>query len=209
MKRWITLLCAFAVFASVLLAACENTPDSASLYQHGLSLIPYMKQTALYPEAFFSSTDDYVDAFSALAEEDHSEPTAVYELSFSQSLLFQQLDITLPGSVPEQYEDYMLLRAYKSIPSYINTKSELDDVIVSSLCTASRTFVSEERSTHTVYVYSFENATPVMVVFTIGDDHTVTADGQFLLYDECNTESEESIEESLALLGAEATKITS
>ncbi len=210
MKRLIAILTAIAVFASVMLfSACESDAPSVSLYQRGLNLIPYMKQTALYPEAFFSSaTEEYKEPLAALAGEDHTTPKAVYEVTLQKEMLFTQLSITLPNDVPEQYEAYMIARAYESVPSWINAKAGLNAMAISSVCATRKTFVSNDMTDNTVYIYTFDNATPVMVVFTRGDDNSVTANCHFLLYDEFRAESAEAIEESLSLFGAEATPIT-
>ena len=53
----------------------------------------------------------------------------------------------------------------------------------SSVCTVGKTFVNENATEDVIYLYTYENALPVAVTFTIGEDQAVSASGVFVMYD--------------------------
>ena len=55
-----------------------------------------------------------------------------------------------------------------------------------------------------IYLYTFSDAVPVAVAFTTGENNTVTASGNFLLYDEL---SAGSVQELLEYFGAYSVEI--
>ena len=52
-----------------------------------------------------------------------------------------------------------------------------------SVCTAGKTFVHDQAQ-DMIYLYVFANSAPVAVTFTVGEDHTVSASGMFVVYDD-------------------------
>lgn len=52
-----------------------------------------------------------------------------------------------------------------------------------------------------IYLYTYENAFPVAVTFTVGEDGSVSASGIFVLYEEFTCGSAEEIEAFFSDLG--------
>lgn len=55
-----------------------------------------------------------------------------------------------------------------------------------------------------IYLYTYDNATPVAVTFTLGENNTVSASGNYLLYDELPAGS---VQELLEYFGAYSVEI--
>jgi hypothetical protein len=82
-----------------------------------------------------------------------------------------------------------------SIINIANARGGSTALAAASICTAGKTFVSDEITADTIYLYTFENAVPVAVSFTVGEGNTISASGTFLIAEELNTGSPESIKE--------------
>ncbi len=47
-----------------------------------------------------------------------------------------------------------------------------------------------------MYLYTYESAAPVVILFNVGEDGAVLATGRFILYDGLNVNSKQEIEDS-------------
>ena len=55
--------------------------------------------------------------------------------------------------------------------------------MAASVCTAGKKFVCRDITEHCIYLYTFENGTPIAVVFGKGEDGAASASGYFILDD--------------------------
>ena len=86
----------------------------------------------------------------------------------------------------------------------INARSGAMTLAASSVCTTGKTFVSNEISEEMIYLYVFDDAAPIAVTFTLGEDNAVNATGNFLLYEKLPASS---VQELLEYFGAYSVKI--
>lgn len=70
----------------------------------------------------------------------------------------------------------------------------VENLAASSVCSVGKTFVSENATENMIYIYVYEGAAPVAVTFILGEDHTVSATGTFILYDGFTCGSAEEIQ---------------
>ena len=185
MKRFICLLLVFLLS----LTGCSGQTSQKTLKEHGMDVIALMDEAVkseAYLQAFTAS--DNLRTILTDAVGDHTAPSAVLAITFSKT----ESSIGQDTALPEALTDVMQHKLYAAVSSQINAMGGAKTFAAASLCTMSKTFVSEEISSDVIYLYSFKGGCPVAVTFTTGEDHTVSASGMFLLVD-FPTDSIESI----------------
>ncbi len=83
----------------------------------------------------------------------------------------------------------------------------MSELAASSVLTMGKTFVDTTLNKNVMYIYIFEDAVPVAVTFTKGEDNTVSASGTFVMYDAFNGVSAEEIETALSEFGVEVEEV--
>ena len=217
MKR--TRIFLLAIIMIAVLSACgssENTTEksNSSAYQKGLevvALLDEMVQNDTYVQLYTASAE-IQEIVETVASGDYTEPSVVYQISFSGENL-SALAENMGGSVSMDGMSPELTRAVEqkligAVISQINAMGGATNLAAMSICTAGKTFVNEELSEDVIYLYVYENAAPTAVTFIKGDDGTVSATGTFLLCEELNTESEQSVSEFFGELGVEVSAIS-
>ena len=94
-----------------------------------------------------------------------------------------------------------------SIVSQINAMGGVENLAASSVCTVGKTFVSENASESIIYLYTYEDAAPIAVTFTVGEDYTVSATGTFILYDGFTFGSAEEIRSAFSDIAVSVTEV--
>ena len=81
------------------------------------------------------------------------------------------------------------------------------NLAAASVCTSGKTFVSDEISESVIYLYTFDDARPISVTFTCGEDNTVSASGMFMMNDEFPCDSVAEIEEFFGEVGVNVSEV--
>ena len=83
-----------------------------------------------------------------------------------------------------------------------------ETLAAASICTVSDTFVCDNLTQNTLYLYTYETAVPVMVSFVTGQDGAVLATGIPILSDSFSPDSPENVQQFLEGFGAQVSEIT-
>ena len=65
----------------------------------------------------------------------------------------------------------------------INGMSGVENLAASSVCKVGKTFVNENANEDVIYLYTYEEAKPIAVTFTVSEDNAVSATGVFVMYE--------------------------
>ncbi len=187
MKRLIML--SAAALCAVTLTGCGG--DSKTLYEYGQDIVSEMSALAAneeYGKVMTGGASDEINAFATeLAKGDYGLPTAVYRLEFDAEQLEDYYNVD--GNAIDDVRDIFFHRLYASIPSVLNAGSGVSAVAAASVYTGSKLFVYDGDTDYTMYLYSYEDAYPAIVVFIHGEGGATSANGTFLLVEElrnCN-----------------------
>ena len=208
-----TVLAILVVLVSVLsLSACGNTESSAetkSLYAQGLEIVQLMSEMA--------QSEEYVDIFTDSSEiksvvqnintGDYTTPKAVYAISITDENLAAMAELNSLGNVSKGLKSFLTQRVFGSLMTQINTMSGVENLAISSACTVGKTFVNENTNENIIYLYTYDNAVPIAVTFTVGEDHAISASGVFIMYDEFTCGSAEEIKSFFNYIIVEVTEV--
>lgn len=187
-----------ACLGAVLLSSCGVTESELpSLEVRGMQIVSMLEEIAESEEylSIYSADPELLNIIAAFAEGDHSDPKTIYRLTLSEENVKSLCGTDVLTSLSPKLQDFLEGRVQASIINIANARGGSTALAATSICTAGRTFVSDEISSDTIYLYTFEDAVPVAVSFTVGESSTVTATGTFLIAEELNTDSPESIRE--------------
>lgn len=197
MKKLIALVLALVIMV-LSLSACSNNESNSktkSLYAQGLEIVQLMSE--------MTRTEEYVDIhtgdseiktiISDISTGDYSSPKAVYAISISDENLAAMAELDSLENASEELKTFLMNRVLGSLMTQINGMSGVEKLAASSVCTVGKTFVNENATDNVIYLYTYENALPVAVTFTVGEDQAVSASGVFVLYDEFTCGSADEI----------------
>lgn len=187
-----------ACLGAVLLSSCGVTESELpSLEIRGMQIVSMLEEIAESEEylSIYSADPELLNIIATFAEGDHSDPKTIYRLTLSEENVKSLCGTDVLTSLSPKLQDFLEGRVQASIINIANARGGSTALAATSICTAGRTFVSDEISSDTIYLYTFEDAVPVAVSFTVGESSTVTATGTFLIAEELNTDSPESIRE--------------
>ena len=183
----------------IALSGCAAPGNSGkSLYEHGMDVIALMEEmvdSSSYG-SLMSGAAEIEQMRQTLAAGDYTAPQAVYEIEVPT--LGDMLAYAESDAVTESFSDSLkkLLdnRSVASLVNLINSRNGTAALATSSVYTAAKTFVNSETKESTIYLYTFQNGNPIAVVFTTGEDSTVTAAGTFLMADGFDAASVEQLQ---------------
>ena len=212
MKRLKIIVPVISLAALLLLGSCSKTAASPSseLYHQGLALVSEMNE-AIQSEAWvslFTGDTAVREILSNAGQGDFSQPKAVYEIQFSDQAvtsLTGQADLT---GFPESLQKRIHAAIQSAAPSQINALDGAETLAAASICTVSDTFVCDNLTQNTLYLYTYETAVPVMVSFVTGQDGAVLATGVPILSDSFSPDSPENVQLFLEGFGAQVSEIT-
>jgi len=187
-----------ACLGAVLLSSCGVTESELpSLEVRGMQIVSMLEEIAESEEylSIYSADPELLNIIATFAEGDHSDPKTIYRLTLSEENVKSLCGTDVLTSLSPKLQDFLEGRVQASIINIANARGGSTALAATSICTVGRTFVSDEISSDTIYLYTFEDAVPVAVSFTVGESSTVTATGTFLIAEELNTDSPESIRE--------------
>ena len=187
-----TLVCIVVLVLVISLSACGNNgsnTESKSLYEQGLEIIQIMVE--------MTRTEGYVDLLTGsneiksviqnIGEGDYTTPKAVYAISADDENYITMF-MTMAGldnldNVSDKLKSFITQKAIGSLMTQINGMSGVENLAASSVCTVGKTFVNEDADENVIYLYTYENAAPVAVTFIVGEEHAVSANGVFVMYE--------------------------
>lgn len=179
-----------------------------SIYEHGLDLIALMEamvQSEVYSDMMTSSGE-----ISALAEEmrsgDYTVPEKVFVISIPEDCLEMLLSAwgeekELREELPAPLYDSLNKKITTAFVNQFNAQSGATYLALSSIYTASKTFVSTELEKDVIYLYTFENGYPIFVTFVKGEGGAVAATGGFLMNQDIELQTAEDVENLLDAVG--------
>ena len=182
----------------MLLSSCGVTESELpSLEVRGMQIISMLEEIAESEEylSIYSSDKELLNIIASFAEGDHSDPKTIYRLTLSEESVKSLCGTDILTFLSPELQSFLESRVQASVINIANARGGSTALAATSICTAGKTFVSDEITADTIYLYTFENAVPVAVSFTVGEGHTVSASGTFLIPEELNTDSPESIKE--------------
>jgi hypothetical protein len=173
----------------------NSKTETKSLYTQGLEVIQMMSE--------MTRTEEYVDiligdsniktVIQDISTGDYSDPKAVYAITVSDENLATMAELDNFGNVSKELKNLMKKRIFSALISQINGRSGQVKLAAASVCAAGKTFVNENATDNVIYLYTYENANPVAVTFTVGEDGAVSANGVFVLYDAFTCDSADEI----------------
>ena len=169
------------------LSACSDkgNAERKSLYEQGLEIVQLlseMTQTEGYADVY-TGNSEVKAVIQSISTGDYSSPKAVYAISAADDDLAAMVELNRLGNVSDELKNFLLRRARSALMTQINSMSGVENLAASSVCTAGKSFVSENAAEDVIYLYTYENARPIAVTFTIGENHSVSASGMFVMYD--------------------------
>jgi len=181
-------------------AAGESAQSSAdkSLYVQGLEVVSLMAEMAgneAYLEVY-TSNDEVAEAVSAIGEGDYSEPKEVYQLTIPAEAILSLADMAdVEKGLSDRLKKFIESKMSAAIISQINSMEGATSLAAVSICAGQKTFVSDELTENTIYLYTYEDAVPAAVVFISGEDNTVLATGYFILNENFKADMQQDIQE--------------
>ena len=206
---------AFVLVLTIILglAACgaaKEAKEPKSLYAHGLEVVSMLSEMTRSENfiGIYTANSEIKDIILALGENSYEQPDAVYSITVPDDTLTGMAELSNLEGASEELKNYLMQRVMASLMSQINAMSGVENLAASSVCTVGKTFVSENASENVIYIYVYEGTAPVAVTFTLGDDHTISATGTFILYDGFTCGSAEEIQSVFSDITVNVTEVT-
>ena len=211
MKRSLAVLLSAIMLLSLCACGGETTQTTGekSLYEHGLDVIEVMSemtQLESYVETYTGS-GEIKEAVKSIGEGDYTAPKAVYAITATAEQIAAYAGVGELEGASEELQNVMENKFVVALTTQVNGFAGVEQLAAASVCTAGKTFVSNEISESVIYLYTYENAKPVCVTFTCGEDDTVSASGLFMMYDEFTCDSAEEIEEFFGEVGVKVSEV--
>lgn len=214
MKRKVKGISLVLVFSiTLLLGACGNgigrKGEQKSIYEQGLDVISLMEEMAKsenYSE-LYSNDPELKEIISAVGEGDYSQPKKVYRIKVPESMISVIAEMANIDSMSDSLREYVLSKAQATIATQINAAGGASMIAATSICTAGKTFVNEELTENTIYLYTYESGAPAVVSFTVGEGGAVSASGTFLFSEGFKTDTAEHIKQFFTEIAVEVTEI--
>ena len=210
------LMCTLVVFVmTISLGACgetgasgNNTSDK-SLYEQGLGVISLMAEAAQAEEyvGAYTGNPEIMEIIQNVGAGDYTAPKAVYSLSVSDEVLLSMLGLENPNGISAELKDNLLNRSFGSLITQINGYAGVNNLAASSVLTLGKSFVDSTLTEDVIYIYTFENAFPVAVTFSVGENGAVSAGGNFIMYEEFTCGSITEVQEFFGEFGAVVTEV--
>ena len=177
-----------------------------SIYEHGLDIVSMLEEitnSEEYVQAF-SGSEEILNVIKGISEGNYEVPQTVYKITFDMDNVLKTSDMLDLENASEALIVNLKNRVLGTIITGINSRGGVTNLAATSVCTAGKTFVSNEIQEEMIYLYTYEGAAPVAITFTLGENNTVSASGNYLLYDELPASS---VQELLEYFGAYSVEI--
>lgn len=215
MKRVKRLCLSISIIVGILasvfaLSSCEkNKRNAQSLYDQGLEIIQLMSEMTR-SEAYiaaYTSDSNIKSILQNISAGDFTTPKAVYAITIPDQSLAAMAELNNLGHVSEKIQSFLTQRYLSSLMTQINAMGGAENLAATSLCTAGKTFVNDKSDKNVIYLYTYDNAIPVAVTFTAGENHAVSASGVFINYEPFTCGSAEEIQTFFSDIIVEVTEV--
>lgn len=196
MKRILSIVLAVIIVVMALsFSGCgqQTGSEQKSLYIHGEELIEVLQEMAQSEEylSVYTGSTKIGEIVTEIGSGDFSEIKAVYAVNFDAKYISEFASFG-QDKMSDALKKTVENKAVAAIISQVNAMAGVESLAATSVCTTGKTFVSTEITDTVIYIYTFNDAVPVAVTFTTGEDNTVSATATFVVYDEfsCNSSQE-------------------
>ena len=208
MKKWVSF--ALTMVMAVSLTACGSSQTKeeqvSSLYEQGLDMVSKMAEMTQSEEyiSLYTDSPQVAEVVQEIGEGDFSEPEAVYSIAIPEESLAALLELGELEDVPTELSDVVMDKLLDSWITYMNGMSGTVQIVASSVCSMEKTFVNKAVTENEIYIYTYEDATPIGITFIVGENGAISAKGFFIMNEEFTCES---VEEIKSFLGDEKIEI--
>lgn len=191
-----------AVLAAAMLTASlcscslkEGKTETISLADQGLEIIDLMWQMTRSQEyaRIVAGSSELQNRIQQIGAGDYRVPQAIYTISINEDSLLQVLGLSDLDQVSGELQTFLKGRMPAALMAQINGMGGVENLAAANSCIAETTFVDENADENVIYLYTFQQGEPAAVSFTLGKDHTVSANGTFILFDGFTCGSAEEI----------------
>ena len=188
--KYRNILC--AVLAAMMLTSCAG---GKSPVEHGMEVVGLMDELVGNRDylSALSGNSEVLEIAAELDAGSYETYRSVYRIIPDAGRIRESLglaDVTMSDGLRTYFDN----GALASVITKINAAQGLNETVASSVCTAGRKFVCKDITEHCIYLYTFENGTPIAVVFGKGDDGAVSASGYFILDEDADLRSLEDVQ---------------
>ena len=188
--KYRNILC--AVLAAMMLTSCAG---GKSPVEHGMEVVGLMDELVGNRDylSALSGNSEVLEIAAELDAGSYETYRSVYRIIPDADRIRESLglaDVTMSDGL----RTYFYNGALASVIAKINAAQGLNETVAASVCTAGRKFVCKDITEHCIYLYTFENGTPIAVVFGKGDDGAVSASGYFILDEDADLRSLEDVQ---------------
>lgn len=189
----------YAVLLLAMVWAFSGCGEKKSLADHGMDVVELLEE-ALNSEEYvkiYSATEQIGRVIEEAAEGDFSEPEAVYSITIDEDDLLDLADADDLEDMSEELQRVIKGKTAGALCNIINARAGAEILAASSIISMGKTFVFEDEIENQIYLYTFEDAKPIMVSFVVGEDGAVSATGTLILLENFECGSEDEVEDSL------------
>ena len=198
------------LLAILLLAGCSaGEKQEKSAYDPGLELVTMLDEMSESEEyiQIYTGASSINEIVAGIGELDYSAPSNVYKITVSEENLSAMAELGRLEGASEELQSFVKQRTLAALITQVNAMAGAETLAATSVCTAGKTFVNKELDSAMIYLYVYKEAPPIAVTFVPGDDSTVSATANFILYDEFTCGSSAEIKEFFSELAPEVTQI--
>lgn len=200
-KKWISVLLVFVMLYSLTACSSEAKEEKKaedvqmSLYEHGLDIIELMVEVSRSEEyvELFGGPNEIQEELLEIGEGDYEEPKEVYAVEGTADSIMKLAeleDAVNLESLSVGLEKNLENRVAGAVVTQLNALEGTRAIVATSICTISETFVEEGLDENVIYIYIYKDAVPAAVTFIKGEDGSVLATGNFIMYEEFIEDSE-------------------
>lgn len=178
----IGLLC-----SCMLLSGCaaEKEEVSTTLYREGLEIIEKMDKIAECREYIdlVTSAPQLTDIVEDIGEKDYTKPNVVYGITITEDAMQVALSLINDSGVelPKEIMPDIYRRFLSAVSTSLNAAEGTEALAITSILMLDSDFLCEDLTENTLYLYLYQDAYPVIVVFAPMDQGIVRAQGQFII----------------------------
>ena len=194
MKKLISMIMVFVMILSF--GACHTKEKNVqkSLYEQGLDIISLMVELIRFDDYTEQYSKHQIEKIQELANGDFSIPKKVYEVTITKETLLALAELEFEHS-SEQLKGAIANRILEEFITSINGRLGVSNFNISKRYKIEKAFVNTDMTENVIYIYTYENATPIAVTFTMQEDGAVTAVGNFIMNKDFSSDSVEEIQE--------------
>jgi len=207
LKRRINKIVVWMVFCMVLSGCNAKKEDvTSNLYKEGLNVVEKMDLMAESEEYInlVLSAPELKVVVNDIGEKDYSKPDTVYQITIAENTI--KSVITQVNGAESDMSEIILPDIYRrflrAIPTSLNAIDGTVSIAATSVLIGESDFICEGLTENTMYLYLYENAYSVLVLFSPMEDNIVRATGNFIIKEGFSEAlSESQIKEQLIATG--------